>query len=346
MIGQVLGSVVGGLFANSAAKKQAAAMDRANAANNMGYMDARNYFTDLYSKGQGALNDQLGAGAYTGQTLAGLNQMQDRGVSNLFNLGNQGFNAGQGLMNTAGGFGQNFADLYNRAGQDDIGAANAFADANAGPLVDAALRDSRRNLEENTLTNIGLGASGTGNTNSSRAGVAQAIAGRDFMDRAADTSAGIRSDLARDFLNQRNNQFRNQMSANTQLGNVFNTGFGMGTDASNLQLRAGGINQAADQARLDDERQRFEDQRDFAMGALGDYRNRILGGAPRNPATQRANLVDPTAAGLSGAMTGFGVGGKYIQPFIDRMGFGSSGAAPFTGFTQQSMLPYNTMNAL
>ena len=140
MIGQVLGSVVGGLFANSAAKKQAAAMDRANAANNMGYMDARNYFTDLYSRGQGALNDQLAAGAFTGPTLAGLNTMQNQGVNNLFNLGTAGFNAGQGLMNTAGGFGRNFADLYDRAGQDDIGAANAFADANAGPLVDAALR--------------------------------------------------------------------------------------------------------------------------------------------------------------------------------------------------------------
>ena len=121
------------------------------------------------------------------------------------------------------------------AGQDQIGNAVNYANANAQPLIDAALRDSTRNLEENTLRDIGMSASGSNNTNSSRAGVAAAIAGRDYMDRATDTGAGIREDrLAKDYLTQSQNQFANQMAANQGLGNVFNTGFGMGGDAANM----------------------------------------------------------------------------------------------------------------
>ena len=60
--GQIAGAVVGGVMANQAAKKQAAAMDRANAMSNQGYTDARPYITDVMSRGQGTLNDILATG--------------------------------------------------------------------------------------------------------------------------------------------------------------------------------------------------------------------------------------------------------------------------------------------
>ena len=44
------------------------------------------------------------------------------------------------------------------------------------------------------------------------------------------------------------------------------------------------------------------------------YRSGILQGAPRTPATRDPNLVDPTMAAMSGAMSGFGFGGRYLTP--------------------------------
>jgi hypothetical protein len=318
MFGQILGSVVGGLFANNAAKKQAKAQDAATRLQMQGYTDARPYITNMYQGGTDALNAKLNAGYYGGPTYAGMNDMQTTGANNMYNFGNTAFGYGNTLMGQGANYGANFQNLYNQAGQDQIGNAINYADANAQPLVDAALRDSKRNLQENTLTSIGLGASGTGNTNSSRAGVAAAIAGRDYLDRAADTSAGIRDRLAKDYLNQSNVQFNNQMAANRALGQTFNTGFGMGSDAASMMTNAGGMFQKDLQNQYDDARNRFEGERDFASNAYADYNAQILGRAPQTPGTVTPNFTDPTAAGISGAMSGFGFGGKYIQPWLDK----------------------------
>ena len=74
MLGQIGGSVVGGLFGRSAAKKDRAANAAANRMRMMPYLDARSNILDLYSRGQNALNDQLNTGFYQGQTRAGLDQ--------------------------------------------------------------------------------------------------------------------------------------------------------------------------------------------------------------------------------------------------------------------------------
>jgi len=310
--GAIAGAVVGGLFANQAAKKQASAMDRATAAAAEAYRDARPYFTDLYSRGKGAMENQLDAGYYQGPTYAGLNNMQTSGLQNQYNLGQTGFGYGNQFMNTGASFGSNYNNLYNQAGQDQIGNAINYANANSQPLVDAALRDSTRNLQENTLQSIGMGASSTGNINSSKAAVAQAIAGRDYLDRAADTSAGIRDRLAKDYLTQQQNQFTNQMAANQGLSNTFNTGFDTSNSAVNAMQLAGGAYQKDLQNQYEDARARFEGQRDYESNLYGDYRSQILDGAPRNSPAPQPNYVDPTMAALSGAMAGYGFGAKYF----------------------------------
>ena len=103
-------------------------------------------------------------------------------------------NTGSNIMGQTTGFGQNANDLYNQymgmadsAGQDRMATAMDYANNNVDALADVALRDSRRNLASN-LQQGNLNASGTGNMNSSRAGVADAIARRDFDDRAADVT--------------------------------------------------------------------------------------------------------------------------------------------------------------
>lgn len=182
----------------------------ANAGNIGGY--ASN-FNDIYGQQQGVASNQ--------GNIAG--QMQ--GAAGNFN----------NLANQQSGITDRFTGLADQAQNTDyLGNANAYAQANSQPLVDAALRDDRRTLQENTLTGIDMSASGSGNMNSSRAGIAEAVANRAFDDRAADVRAQVQSDLRQDSLAQQNAQFG---QANTALGNagtsIAGTGsqFGSGVNA-------------------------------------------------------------------------------------------------------------------
>jgi len=181
-----------------------------NAGNIQGY--AGN-FNDIYGQQQGVASNQ---GSIAGQI---------QGTSGNFNT----------LANQQAGLTGRFTGLADQAQNTDyLGNANAYAQANSQPLVDAALRDERRNLQENTLTGIDMAASGSGNMNSSRAGIAEAVANRAFDDRAADVRSQINSDLRQDSLAQQNVQFG---QANAALGNagtsIAGTGsqFGAGVNA-------------------------------------------------------------------------------------------------------------------
>lgn len=190
------GSNAQDLYANAAA----------NAGNITGY--AGN-FNDIYNGQQGVAGSQ--------GNLAGSIQ----GAAGNFNT----------LANQQAGVTNQFQGLANQAtGTDYLGNANAYASANSQPLVDAALRDDRRNLQENTLTGIDMSASGSGNMNSSRAGIAEAVANRAYDDRRADVTAQVQSDLRQDSLAQQNLQFG---QANTALSNVGSSISGTGSQYGN-----------------------------------------------------------------------------------------------------------------
>ena len=333
MFGQIAGSLIGGMFANKAAKKQAGANKYATDMQMRGYTDARPYIQDMYKKGTDALNTALDAGYYGGPTYAGMNPMQTAGANNMYNFGGNAFDQAGNIMSATGNFGQNYADLYNRASADRAGVAQDYVNANADPMVDRALRDSTRQLEEGTLRNIGMGASATGNANSSRAGVAEAIAGRDYMDRAADTRAGIEDRLRNESFRNQDAQIANLMNINAGMSTANTNAFGMGNAAAQNQANAGAMFQTDAQNVMDDNRARFEGDRDFAMDQINRYNAGILGRAPQTAGNVRPNLVDPTMAGLGGAMSGLGIGkrlGNMFQAAPTVQGFGMSG--PSTGF--------------
>lgn len=175
MFGQIAGSIIGGMFANKAAKDQRAAMAEANRMRMMPYLDVQPYLQDFYSGGTDALQSGLDAGFYQGTTRAGMDPLSREGINAGAGFGRRGVTDATGFMNNAAGFGQNYADLFNRASQDMLGNATQYAANNVEPLLSAAMRDSRRTLEEQQLPGVGLAASGSGNTNSSRAGVREAI---------------------------------------------------------------------------------------------------------------------------------------------------------------------------
>ena len=316
MAASIGGSLVSGYFANQAAKKQAKAMDRANQMSNMGYLDARPFVTAGYQGGQNALNNALATGAYQGPTYAGLNDMQTGALNNQFGFGGDAFGYGQNLAATGAGFGSNYGDLYNQAmGGNAMQNAIDYATANRGDLVDAALRDSTRQLTEQTLPGINRAASATGNTNSSRAGIADALATRGYQDRAADVSADITNTLMNQSLAQQQRDFANAMSANQGLANAFGTGMNTAFTGLGNQLAAGGAFQKDLQNQYTDQQNQFERDRDFEMDQYAKYMSGILGRAPTQGKNYTPNLVDPTSATISGALGGFGMGGQLYNQF-------------------------------
>ena len=332
--GAAIGAIGGSLIAANSAGKDRKNTRYMNEMNNRGYTDARPYITAGYSGGQTALNDALAAGYYGGPTRAGFNNQMKTGLDNRFNLGSGGFNNANNFMNIGSQYGQNTADLYNRAGQDNLGGAMNYATANSQPLIDAAMRGANRNLNEVQLPGMNIGASGSGNTNSSRAGVAEAVLRRGNSELEADTTANVNRGLMDDYMNQANNQFTNMSSANTSLGNLFGRGFNLGNTATGMQTGVGGAYQADEQARLNDDRARFEGERDFASNQYNNFMSGIMGRAPMNPAGYAPNMSNPQLAGMQGAMAGFGFGNKYLQPMMNSFGSGGGGN-PYSAYTQQ-----------
>ena len=318
--GAVAGAVIGGVMANKAAKKSAAAQDRATQAQMAGFNLAKPYISAGYKGGQEGLNYSLDKGAYSGDTYANMNNMSDAGYNYMNNFGMGQQNNAQNFMNQGANFGNNYNNLYNQAGQDNLGNANAYAVNNSQGLINSAMRDSSRQLNEQTLPGINIGAAGTGNTNSSRTGVAEAIARRSYDDRMADTTSNIQNNLSNQYLTQNQNQFTNQMNANQQLGGVYNQGFGMGNQISGMMTNAGGAFQKDAQNQMNTDKAQFENDRDFQLNQYNKYMSGIMGKAPMTTGQVTPNLYDPQMSGLMGAVQGFGMGGKMQNAFNNQGG--------------------------
>jgi len=326
MWGQIAGAVIGGVLSNKAAKRSASAMDRATEANMAGFNLAKLYLEKGYSGGSGALDYALDKGAYGGSTYAPMTQMSKDAYDylNQFGLGQKG-NIQNLLANTQG-FGTNYANLYGQTQQDKIKAASDYALANSPSLINAAMRDSKRQLDENTLRNIDLAATGSGNTNSSRAGVAEALANRAYDDRRADVTSNINDQLTKRYLNQDGVNFNNAMAANNALANTYKNTYGFGRDIANMGALSGGAYQKDAQQRLNEERDAFVRERDFRMKQYGDFMGNIMGRSPMSQSGIQPNLYDPAMAGVMGAVQGAGIGGKWGSP-IGQTNWGQSGNA-------------------
>tara|TARA_Y100000289_G_scaffold66058_1_gene81290 strand:+ start:769 stop:1821 length:1053 start_codon:yes stop_codon:yes gene_type:complete len=339
MAGPVIGSAIGGIMANKAAKKDRDAQRYAAELMTQPYRDAAPYIKNLYERGQSALDAALATGAYQGPTYAGMDPRAQQGYNYMTSTADNIMGIPASLMQQGQGFGTNYQDIYNRASRNTLDDAVNYATGGSSQgLVDSAMRDSTRRLNERTLPGIGMNASATGNTNSSRAGVAEAIAQRAYDDRRADVTAQIEDRMVDRFRTQNNQDIRNMMSANQGLGKTFAAGFGMIPDVSNLYTQAGGAFQADEQGRMDANRAAFERDRDFRMDQLNTYGSAILGQAPRstnmNPIT-----ANPYTATLGGAMSGFGFGNKIADMFSKTPQVAPTAYAP--SFTGQGMFGIN-----
>ena len=328
MWGQIAGAVIGGVMGNRAAKKGAAAQDRATAASMAGFNQYKPHVDANLAGGKTALDGVLAAGNYGGPTYAGPNGFQTNTATAMGGAGGAMINRGAGMMDRYAGFGDNSQGIYGQynamandaRNTDRLAVAQQYALDNSQPMIDAAMRDDRRNLQENVLPSINQGASASGNTASSRAGVAEAIANRGYDDRRADVTAGINDAFTARSLGQQNTQFNQQGSAlqgagsaNNAIRSAYSEGLNTMGEGANFGMNAGNVLQGYDQAAFDDARARFEGNRDFALNQRKDYMSTMLNRAPNSPSVQPNNF-DPTMSGISGAMTGFGFARDMMQP--------------------------------
>ena len=317
VFGQIAGSVIGGLMGGGAGRRMSAGMDQANLMRIMPYLDIRDNLKEVYEDAADAYGSAKDAGYYSGQTRAAMDPRTRAGLDAGYNFGQRAVGDAGSFMDTAAGFAGNYADLYNRASQDMLGNATQYAAANAQPLIEAAMMDDRRRLEEQQLPGIQRGAMTSGNTNSSMSAVNQAIADRGFQDRRARTATNIMDRLTQRSLQSQQNQLANMTAANQNLAGLYDMGFGLAGKGAAGMTGAGAAFQQDEQGRLDDERSRFEGERDFGMNLANQYANLLKTAYPGGAgfSTIGANTVDPRMAALSGAMQGFGFGGNIFQNF-------------------------------
>lgn len=308
--GAIIGSsIIGGLAGASGARSQAAAQRHAADVQAESFRFHKPYLERNYTGAEGALNSSIEQGAYGGQTYADMNPYSTAGNNYIGNMGMINGQNSFDISQLGSQFGQNYADMYGRSQEDRMGIAQQYALDNSSPLIQSAMRDDLRNLQENQLTGINQNASNTGNMNSSRAGVAEAVANRGYRDRYADTASTINNSLMNQSLGQQNQQFQDGLDSNRGLQQAYMRGIdGMGTSAD-WMIGAGNNFRNFDQGALNDEKRRFEDSRDYELNQRIAYQQGILGNAetrsPQNPIMQTAN--SGTAA-FGGAMAGAGIG--------------------------------------
>ena len=202
------------------------------------------------------------------------------------------------------------------------------------------MRDDKRTLTEQTLPGINKMASGTGNANSSRAGVADALANRAYDDRLADVRTDVFNSLRDAKLNQSNTEFGQGMTAltnagvaNNQMGNAFTTGSNLATAGGNMAFGAGSNQQGFDQAQLDADRQQYDYTTGYDYNLGKDYGGFLAGGSPGS-GNYQANYNSPMMGFGTGAMAGMGFMNQYGNQFMNMLptnfgGYGSyGGGAP------------------
>ena len=321
-----------GMMAQQNAKKASRALDTSNAYNNEGFEMAKPFIQRMYDDGSAALDRILDTGVYQGSSYVGMTPEQDLAARSLTQFGQDLITGGQGFMNTARGFGQNYADMYNSAMMNDpLQTARDYALANSGPLIQAAMRDSERMLNEQTLPTINMAAASSGNTNSSRAGVAEALARRAYDDRMADTTADIQDKLMARSIAANQDQFRNQMSANDALQRLYGIGVAQVPTAAGMIQNAQNLGRVDAQAQLDDARRRFDEERDFEYNMLTDFNQGILSQAPRTPTPTTPNYFNPLTSGVMGGLQGFGMG-KELQDLFGASSAPAVSPTVLTGF--------------
>lgn len=297
------------------------------------------YLTWGFGQAKDAAQNALKNPVYQGNRVASLNPYSS-GIANQvggfaptsFGYGTNTQALGANVANTGGQFAGNASNLFSQYSGDPtqqiLANANSYANSPyAQGMVDAAGRDVTRNLYENQLPTLAKAAAGSGNTNSTRAGVESAIAQRGAADRLADISTGIRGQLFNQGLTQSQNQYnqnlQNSLAANSQLYNAYTGGTNgliqgqqMVGNAFDQGTGAGNVFQNQEQNQLNADMAKFNETNQNPLNYLTQYMGLVNGnyggtstGTSTAP-TYGGGLMGGLMGAAGGALGGIGIGKK------------------------------------
>lgn len=307
------------------------------------------YLLDAFKNAQNIFNQQSGTPFYDGGLYAPMDPLTKQGVDATAGYATGAGNAAAtGVANSASPLlsaGQGSLDLYGNlatAAQADPTQANI---TNAGlyannPFIngqiDAASRDVVRNLGENIIPGINRNASGSGNINSTRTGMAEGIAKRGAADRIADIASTMRGAAYDRGLGLSESARTSNLGALGGAAAGMSGVYGQGLAGSDLGssmnfrnldalVRAGQLSQADAQGLLNEAYQRWQGNDTRQSDLLSRYMGIIGGNNWGGTTTQTGQKPNPIQAGLGGFISGlgmFGGGGG---------GGGGGGYMPFMG---------------
>lgn len=284
------------------------------------------YLTSGFKDARTALDGALKNPVYQGPRVANLNPFTTSGANLVGNYANTNFNnvesgtnAANSLLTAGANYGNNAADIYARySGVDPTNtilenagryANNPYVDG----IIDSAGRDVTRQLNENTLPSLNRQFSGTGNTNSTRAGVESAIAQRGAADRLSDMSSDIRGKFFGQGLTMAKDQYNtdlvNSLSANRGIYDAFtggNSGMKSSADLANsygnMLTNAGSIYSNYDQNILDADRAKFDETNANPLDYIQKYMASV--GGNYGGTSSGTSTAPSSGGGIMGAITG------------------------------------------
>lgn len=312
------------------------------------------YLKTGFQSAAGLYGQYLDAPWYQGQLYAGMNGMQQGAGQGAADYATgQGMDLSQGMINDSQQFlGQsgNYLTAANRMAnfnpadptQQNITNAGLYANnPSLDGAIDAASRDVTRNLTENVLPGINRTAAGTGNTNSSRTGVAEGIALRGAQDRIGDIASTIRADAYNNGLNLseqgRQANMQGQLQGQGMGLDALNVAVGRGMDLRNQGMqgtvnmydllgRAGDKFQQDAQGYADANYQRWQGQYNKPWDLLSRYMG-VVGGQNWGSQTQDSTTKPGSTMGaIQGALGGATAGLGLYKDFSSIM---NSGSAPY-----------------
>lgn len=304
---------------------------------------------------------------YGGQTVAGINPNMQQYFGGMGGYSQGGVGAGQDVMGygqqMAGGipqaqqfYSQAMGDYFNPYASAEFQQAfdvqnpyqsQQYQDIISGSVannpvlqsqIEMGQQDINRNMQENILPSIASGAVATGNTGSTRRGVAEGVAMRGAMEQGSDLATMMQTNAYNQALNQagqwaggeqfgqqagmtgaqmgaggeqfgQNYQMgaANQLSGmgQTGLGNI-GAGYGLGSQAYQDLMGAGMYERGIEQQGLTDEQQRFDFQQNAPWENLARYQQAIQG----NYGGTQTQYADPGNMMAQLALQG---GGAYMM---------------------------------
>lgn len=295
------------------------------------------YLKTGFQSAAGLYNQYMGQPYYSGDLYANMTPEQIAAAKGAAGwAGGAGLDAYRGMMGNAGQFmnqSGNYIDLANRLGGYNPGDPTQSNISNAGQYannpylngaIDAASRDVTRNLTEDVLPGINRQASGAGNTNSTRTGIAEGIALRGAQDRIGDIASTIRADAYNNGLNMSENARQANQSnmlnawANGLTG--LNNAIGRGMDMTNqggqgvvnmydLMGRAGDKFQQDNQGQINADYTRWQGQYNQPWDLLSKYMGAVGGSnwGSTTTSTTPGSWQGALTGALGGATAGLGL---------------------------------------